>query len=204
MRFDWLSGENGVWVRATDGTAPERRLVEGSHPSFTPDGAVVFGTRSLQADDDLAVIALSGGASTTVVQTPQRTFDPHASPDGRFLAYESNESGSLEIFASSYPDARGKWQITTGGGTEPRWAPDGSALYFTRDNELWRIPISIGAGVSIGAAERIFSGALVDVTLERGYDVGADGRFVAIRELDRDKSALTIVQNWAGEFAGGP
>jgi Tol biopolymer transport system component len=202
MRFDWLSAENGVWLRANDGTAPEKRLVEGSHPSFAPDGAVVFGTRSLKADDDIAVVPPGAGGSTIVVQTPQRTFDPHVAPDGRFIAYESNESGSLEIFVSSYPDARGKWQITTGGGTEPRWARDGNALYYTKENELWRIPISRAAGVSIGAPERVFSGASLDVTLERGYDVAPDGRFVAVRELDRDKSGLTIVQNWAGEFGG--
>jgi Tol biopolymer transport system component len=201
MRFDWLSPENGVWIRANDGTTPERRLVEGAHPSFAPDGAVVFGTRSLKADDDLGVVPSGGGAgATTVLQTPQRTFDPHVSPDGRFVAYESNESGSLEIFVSSYPDARGKWQITSGGGIEPRWAPDGNALFYTRNNELWRIPISRAAGVSIGAPERVFSGTAIDVALERGYDLAPDGRFVAVRELDRDKSALTIVQNWAAEL----
>ncbi|MFA6958145.1 MAG: protein kinase [Thermoanaerobaculia bacterium] len=199
MRFDWLSPDNGVWVRPVDGTAAEKRLIEGSHPSFAPDGTIVFGTRSLKADDDIAVISSDGGASTTVLQTPQRTFDPHVSPDGRFVAYESNESGALEIFVSSFPDTRGKWQITTGGGAEPRWAKDGNALYYTKDDELWRIPISRAAGVAIGAPERVFSGAAIGVTLERGYDLAPDGRFVAVRELDRDKSALTIVQNWDAE-----
>jgi Tol biopolymer transport system component len=203
MRFDWLSSENGVWVRPTDGTTPEKRLIEGSHPSFAPDGAIVFATRTLQADDDIAVIGSGERGSRTVVQTPQRTFDPHVSPDGRFVAYESNESGSLEIFVSSYPDARGKWQITSGGGSEPRWARDGNALYYVRENELWRIPISRAAGVSIGAPERVFSGAAIEVALERGYDLAPDGRFVLVRELDREKSALTIVQNWAAEYEAG-
>ncbi|MCM2313787.1 MAG: hypothetical protein NDJ92_01370, partial [Thermoanaerobaculia bacterium] len=200
MRFDWLSPENGVWTRSPDGTTSEKRIVEGSHPSFAPDGAVVFGTRALKADDDIAVVPAGGGQSTTILRTPLRTFDPHVSPDGRFLAYESNESGSLEIFVSSYPDTRGKWQITTGGGIEPRWARDGNALFYTRENELWKIPISRAAGVSIGAPERVFSGGAIEVTLERGYDLAPDGRFVVVRELDRDKSALTLVQNWAAEF----
>ncbi|MGK2857976.1 MAG: protein kinase domain-containing protein [Thermoanaerobaculia bacterium] len=201
MRFDWLSPENGIWLRPTDGTTSEHRLTEGSHPSFAPDGKVVYGTRSLKGDDDLAVIGSDAAGNSTILQTPHRTFDPHVSPDGRFVAYESNESGTLEIFVSSYPETRGKWQITTGGGTEPRWARDGNALYYTRENELWRIPISRAAGVSIGAPERVFSGAAIEATLERGYDLAPDGRFVVVRELDRDASALTIVQNWAEEFA---
>ena len=200
MRFDWLNPENGVWVRRADGTTPEKRLSEGSHPSFTPDGAIVYGTRSLEGTGDLAVIPGEGGNSATVVQTPYRTFDPHVSPDGRFVAYQSNESGSLEIFVSSYPDGRGKWQITTSGGAEPRWGRDGNSLFYTRDGALWKTPISRALGVSIGAPSRVFSGAAIDVALERGYDLAPDGRLVVVRELDREKSALTIVQNWVADL----
>jgi eukaryotic-like serine/threonine-protein kinase len=134
------------------------------------------------------------------------------SPDGRWVAYQSNESGSNEVYVRPFnpPGAGaehrtdgGKWQVSTGGGIHPVWRRDGKELYFLNPaGEMMAAPITIsGSTFQTGAIKRLFPtriwGGGVDGTQGRQYDVAPDGRFLVNTELDAGAPApITLIQNW--------
>ena len=79
------------------------------------------------------------------------------SPDNRFLAYCSNESGRPEIYVRAFPDGQKKWQVSRDGGTQPRWRKDGRELFFVRGDTLFAIAVSTGPTFSVGEAVRLFN-----------------------------------------------
>jgi serine/threonine-protein kinase len=199
QRYDWLSPDNGLWLRPADGTSRETKLSPGSQPAFTTDGTmIVMNSLSVRAENDLLVVAVDGGTEPTpFLESSARTRGAVPSPDGRFVAFESTEAGAVDIFVVSFPDAGGKWQISSGGGSRPRWSRSGDSIYFVLRNELWRVPVVSGRALSVGSPRRVVSGTEAGIDFERGYDVSSDGTIVAVRELDRERPALTLVENWA-------
>jgi len=92
------------------------------------------------------------------------------SPDGKWVAYASNETGKWEIYVTSFPDARGKWQVSTGGGGEqPRWRGDGKELvYLSSDGKVMAAPVTAGANFDAGTPGRAFPGHSPAASLEPG------------------------------------
>ena len=81
-----------------------------------------------------------------VVQTPFDEAAGQLSPDGRWVAYQSNESGSVEIYVRPFPGPGGQWQVSTAGGSQPRWRSDGKELFYVApDARLMAVPIAVGA-----------------------------------------------------------
>ena len=134
------------------------------------------------------------------------------SPDGRWVAYMSNESGRNEIYVRPFAapaasgaaanPAAGQWQVSTAGGIFPRWRPDGKELYYIGPNgEMMAAPITAtGTTLEPGAPvalfpTRIFGGG-VDNRQGRQYDVARDGRFLINTVLDDASSPITLIQNW--------
>ena len=131
------SGPHNLFWQAADGTGPVERLTESpneqSPHAFSPDG-----TRLLIREErpttgaDLALLTLEGERRVeTLVQTTFTERNGEISPDGRWLAYQSDESGQFEIYVRPFPDVNsGRWQISTGGGTRPLWARRGRELFY--------------------------------------------------------------------------
>ena len=125
------------------------------------------------------------------------------SPDGKWIAYSSDESGRREVYVQGFaPDrspaaAVGKWPISTAGGDKPRWSRDGKELYYIAlDRKMMAIPAKIGPRFEPGVAVPLFD---TNVTGFFPYDVSADGRFLlnAISEAaSPTASPVTIVLNW--------
>ncbi len=116
-------------------------------PSITPDGSrIIFGAEGNIWTKDLK----ENGAATQLLTTAASYEDaPRLSPDGRLLAYGSNESGRIEIYAVPYPGLGGKWQISTGGATSAAiWSPDGKELYYTQAGKLMQVDVSISPDVN--------------------------------------------------------
>ena len=124
------------------------------------------------------------------------------SPDQKWVAYSSNESGKWEVYVTSFPDAKGKWQVSSGGGVQPRWRGDGKELfYLSADGKLMAAPIRAGATFDAGAPVVLFQANAkepVATSEQLMYDVSKDGQRFLINTQVRnaDTQPMTVVLNW--------
>ena len=139
-RIIFFRNGQGLREQASDGTGPVESLTESGPKTqvasgFTNDGRRILVDETTGAginDRDIRILQIDGHATTDLLADPKISeTDPEISPDGRWLAYESNESGRLEIYVRPFPDVQsGRWQISRDGGTRPLWARNGRELYF--------------------------------------------------------------------------
>ena len=128
------------------------------------------------------------------------------SPDGRWMAYASNETGSWEIYVSLFPSANGKWQVSSAGGQEPRWRQDGKELfYLSADGKMMAVAVTPGASFEAGSPVALFQTHRrqpVSAQDVFSYDVGGDGRrfLIATRVDEANAAPLSIRLNWASEM----
>jgi hypothetical protein len=138
-----------------------------------------------------------------VLQTPSKNeFDPQFSPDGRWIAYTSDESRRLEIYVTPFPPPSGpggKRQVSTAGGFLPRWRQDGKEIFYLGpDRQLMAAEIEAKGGIlEVGQVRPLFS-ATGMTQANPLYDVSADGQHFLVRTFPEQKSGdpLTLVQNW--------
>ena len=172
---------------------------------------MLYATQDPKTAADLWALPLTGERKPfPVVQTSFDDIQGQFSPDGRWLAYASNESGRYEIYIRSFPEPSGKWQASTAGGTQPRWRRDGAELYYVApDTRLMAVPIrvasdrrAVDAGVPVALfPTRLASGAnalAAGFNSSAQYVVAPDGRFLMNVSVDEAAPAppITIVQNW--------
>nr|MDQ5827430.1 hypothetical protein [Chloroflexota bacterium] len=127
------------------------------------------------------------------------------SPDGRFVAYVSNESGRAEVYVQNFPGQEDKWQISTDGGDQPQWRRDGKELfYIAADKTLMAVPVSTGDAFERGAPVALFKTRvpLTTISTEKNYYlVTADGQRFLVSQLDdRNTQPITVVLNWAANL----
>ena len=208
------TGGSLFW-QAADGTGKAERLTDSRN--FQRASAVLADGRS---------VLFSSGASATTADVMMLTLDKDhpvqplvdaplvdrngvISPDGRWLTYESNDSGRLEIFVRPFPDVNeGRTQVSTAGGTEPRWARNGQELfYLAPDGALMSVPVERGPTWRSGAPIKLFDGPYArrnELTNVQTYDVAPDGkRFLMIKEAtgsDQTPPTIEVVQNWFEEL----
>ncbi|MSO45442.1 MAG: serine/threonine-protein kinase [Acidobacteria bacterium] len=169
-----------------------------------------------QTNFDLWVVPMEGDRTPWVfLKTPFEELGGTFSPDGRWVAYQSNESGRMEIYVRPFTGAAapgagataagGQWQVSTAGGIYPRWRSDGRELYYLAPSgAMMAAPIAVtGASVAPGAPvalfpTRIFAGG-VDASQGRHYDVTRDGRFLINTVLDEASAPITLLMNWDPE-----
>jgi eukaryotic-like serine/threonine-protein kinase len=128
------------------------------------------------------------------------------SPDGRWVAYASNETGSREIYVSPFLSANGKWQVSNGGGQEPKWRKDGKELFYvSADGKMMAVAVTTGSNFKAGAPIALFQTHRrqpVSAQDFASYDVSGDGqRFLIATRVDEPNSApLSVLLNWASEM----
>ena len=164
-----------VWRKKADGSAPaesvyatSRSIVEAT---MSRDGQwLIYRINSDSGGADIYGVRL--GQDTTPVPLLTGSFaegNPALSPDGRWLAYVSNESGNPEVYVRPFPDvSRGRWQVSTGGGTAPRWAHSGRELFFVRNSDLMVAPVTTTAHAPSPPARRASSSAALAPSTSRG------------------------------------
>jgi Tol biopolymer transport system component len=124
------------------------------------------------------------------------------SPDGKWVAYASNESGKWEIYLTSFPEARGKWQVSTGGGEQPRWRGDGKELfYLSSDSKMMAVSVGTGSNFDAGTPVALFQSTPRQPVLVYDlfvYDVSRDGqRFLINTPVNQaDTHPMSILLNW--------
>ncbi|MBI4264560.1 MAG: serine/threonine-protein kinase [Acidobacteria bacterium] len=205
-------GVASIFWKAADGTGSDARLTEaevGQLPeTISPDGRhVVF-----RQQNDLHLLTLGGQrAVRPLLAAPFIERNAEVSPDGRWLAYESNESGQFEIYVRPFPEVeRGRWQVSNAGGTRAGWARSGRELFFwSLDGQMMAVPVQTAGTFSAGRPEALFEGsqyALFDYPARpgRNYDVTADGqRFLAIEVLGAQsggRAEALVIQNWVDQL----
>jgi len=208
-------GQLNMWWQASDGTGAAERLTTSSNPQYptglTPNGlGVVFFETTPTMGRDLLQLALDGtGRVTPLLQTKFDERNGIVSPDGRWLAYESNSSGAFEIYVRPFPNVGGgQWQVSTAGGTRPLWAQSGKELFYVAaDRALLGVPVEAnGATWNAGTPMKLLDGRYyIGGTSGRMYDVSPDGqRFLMLKGPVTDASAATsaliVVQHWDEEL----
>ena len=210
-------GSPNIYWQPSDGSGSAEPLFPTPRPQFpysvSPDGTrLFFAQLGSLTQADIGVLMLSGRRSDLLIQTPFLEFGAEVSPDGRWLAYQSNESGQYEIYVRPLPDvARGRWQISTSGGARPAWARNGRELYFldARDRLTAVTVHATGTTFDAGTPAAILPPNYVvnapGTTYGRGYDVAADGRFLMIKNEERadDQAAgdrLIVIHHWSEEL----
>jgi serine/threonine protein kinase/Tol biopolymer transport system component len=165
---------------------------------------------------DIAALSMEGDpVRKPLLHEKYSEAEPQISPDGRWLAYASNESGRYEVYVRPFPevDSGGRWLVSTGGGNSPLWSRDGRELYYRNGDAVMAVPVKTGPGFSIEAPELLFHGRYVSAgfvvsTLELNpWDISPDGmRFLMMKELRTAASELggprkiTVVLNWVEEL----
>jgi serine/threonine-protein kinase len=202
----YTSGGEGILERAADGTGSAELLLEWGTQGFGSFGIDGNGDVILVGPGDLVVLKLSGDGAAQLLATGFVEDQPELSPDGRWLAYQSDESGRPEIYVRPYPDVdAGKWQISDGGGTEARWSPDGSRLYFLGATEMMATEVELEPAFRRQTPTPLFALDAYDRGGVRNYDLGADGERFLMRRRGASPEAtqqarVVIVQNWVDEL----
>jgi eukaryotic-like serine/threonine-protein kinase len=212
-RMAFMSNKEGqqnlLWQLA-DGSGGLERLTTGESLaaplSFTPDGQLLaFISVDPTTGYDIWVLRIRDRKAQPFLRTLFNEQSPQFSPDGRWLAYTSNESSRNEIYVQPYPGPGGKWQISTEGGTEPVWNRNGRELFYRSGDKMMAVEISTQLSFSAGKPRVLFEG---QYTPTAGtfpyYDVSPDGqRFLMLKPVESAVGAPTqinVVLNWFEEL----
>ena len=200
----------GMFSTAADGSGSVERLTTSPHRqlpySVTPDGSsVMFYQPSPETSWDVLALALAGdGSPEPLVQTHAADGAGVVSPDGRWLAHFSYESGGFEIYVRPFPDtAQGEWQISNGTAVYPVWAPDSQAIFYATPDGIMRVSVDTDPVFTPGDPELFVQGSFYRGASDSRFDVSADGqRFLVIREIEQpDESVqIRVVLNWTDEL----
>ncbi len=200
-----------ILARRTDGSGVADTLARGWLPNVSPDGRHVFFCRINRgsAGWDIDYVSTEGKSGPTpLIESKDRKFDARVSPDGRYFAYVSEETGHREVYLKRFPTGEGKWQVSVSGGMWPKWSGAGDRLFYVRGDDIMEVEVSLGAAPVLGKPEKVFTRAPLPVPgilgWDHDYDVTPDGeRFVILKSAGgpgRQAGAL-VIQNWAAEFA---
>ncbi len=207
------SGVYNLFWMPTDGSAAPHVLLEGPRDqwagSWSPDASeLAYVETSPTTDNDIWVLSIKDRKPRVFLRTDAREDHPEFSPDGRWMAYSSNESGRDEVYITEYPTAQTVYQVSTDGGTGPVWSRDGGRLYYARSDEpdgltIMVVKFASDTRVVLSRPSRVVSGDYLALASVRSYDISADGRrFLLVRD-PRDRSPVThidVVLNWDQEL----
>ncbi len=208
-RIFYLQQGNFLWRLmevSTHGAADPRSLGEGNYFAPTPDGKAIVCSVEKHGRTRLWTIPLPAGAPAPITPEGSVSEDqPALSPDGRWVAYFSDESGRGEVFVRGYPGGGGKQQVSINGGAWPLWSRKGDALYYWERGLLMEVPVRGGSSLTLDAPRRLFAagdvGLRFDFSDKPPIDVAADGRFLLVRRWNEDpQNGLLLVENWLEEF----
>jgi serine/threonine-protein kinase len=206
------------WIRS-DGSGEAQRLTDGklleSPYSFSPDGSrLAFSQEGNRGSFDIFTAPIEGdpghpklGKAELFLGTPYGEFYPAFSPDGLWLAYQSNESGSREVYVRPFPGPGGRWQISTGGGSLPVWSRDGHELLFeTADQRVMAVTYTAKGDTFAAGKPRVWTGTrLRDGGNASNYDLSTDGKRLAAMVAEdangeKPPTHLTFLLNFFDEL----
>ncbi len=200
-------GRARIELKAATGLEAEKEILRVSLTddvipnSWSPDDKQILWTRQIATGSKIYLVPVAGGESKAFLSGSGSQSNGQISPDGKWVAYASDESGNWEIYVTTFPGAAGKWQVSSGGGVEPRWRGDGKEIFYIGSTGmLTAVPVNAGATFSSGTPTPLFQihgRAPISSTDAFSYDVAKDGqRFLVNRYVKPDQIApLNIVLN---------
>jgi Tol biopolymer transport system component len=202
------SGPVTVWSSGKEGTTPSML----SPHAFSRDGSVLLAWGSSpDTSFDLWSIRLAAGESgrleggsppEVLLRTPYAEVFPASSPDGRWMTYASDESGRYEVYVTSYPRPGRKIRVSTGGGIESSWNPNGRELVCWLPPRMFAVDVTLGAEFRAGEPRLLFEGPFIDVP-GFGHDMTPDGREFLLLENERNfqpSTTLKVITNLFDEL----
>jgi serine/threonine-protein kinase len=205
------NGDEVIESIPPDGRESPRELAPGEPGvardlgGWSPDGKMVVFTRQapggkfdiyMSPDDGAAVNRIA----RPLIRTPADKSSPRVSPDGRWIAYSSDEYQGSQVFVEPFPDNAGgvKWRVSSESGSDPRWSPDGHAIFYRDGAKVMAVDVEPGPDFRHGEARLLFEGRF-----EKSYDIGRDGkRFLMIQSMSEESSPshAQVVMEWFAEL----
>ena len=204
------NGNYDLFEKPASGQGEEKLLLKNDEFKIACDWSrdghtIVYSSQGKKTGWDIWALPISGESKPIpVVVGPFQEIDPVFSPDGRFVAYVSNESGRSEIYVQSFPIAKGKWQVSTAGGVDPSWRADGKEiLYRGLDQKLMAVEVEGAEPFQAGIPKPLFTAHVPPGPARNRYSASANGqRFLFVAPLSRDSmNPTTVVLNWNADLA---
>ncbi len=194
----------GLYRQRLDGRAPEELIwaspdsIWPDPQSWTPDGRMlIFTTKGKDTGYDVWTLSLDADRTARPwLQTPANEWAGRLSADGRWMAYNSDESGPRGVYVQPFPGPGGKWLVSEGGGYNAIWSRDGRQLFYRRGDQILMVDVETAPGFTVGKPVVLFAGRYR--ATGRDFDVSPDGtRFVMMRNDDpRTTTRLNVLLNW--------
>jgi eukaryotic-like serine/threonine-protein kinase len=195
-----------LYVKSANGAEEEKPAVQGGPDKFpnswSRDGKYVLYERGA----DLWFVTLPDLRSSQFLKAPSTLKGGQFSPDGKWVAYSSNENGRWEVYVTSFPEAHGKWQVSNAGGEQPRWRSDGKELfYLSPDGKMMSVPVTTGGNFDPGTPIALFQAnprELLATSEQFTYDVSEDGqRFLINTQMKQTETVpMSVMLNWTAKL----
>jgi len=202
-------GQYDLYQKPASGIGNEEVLLKSDNLKIANDWSadarfIIYEGRDLKQNFDVWVLPLFGdGKPFPLLQTEFNEQSAQLSPDGKWIAYVSDESGKFEVYVQSFPASGGKWKVSTDGGHHPLWRGDGKELfYMAPGRKLMAVEVKASSTFEVSVPQELFETRIAGATFRRGYDVTADGqRFLIITQLEEEKpSPISVVLNWTADL----
>jgi Tol biopolymer transport system component len=206
-------GRESIFWKAADGSGKVEKLASVQDRNIYPwsvssDGKTLFlGESGGESGYDIGMLSMEGGRTPKLLlQEKYGEDEPQISPDGRWIAYESDESGRWEIYVRSFPDVEsgGRWQVSASGGEFPLWAPNGKELFYRSPDAIMAVPVETKPTLKLGTPKSLFPNRYVGQ-----FDISPDGkRFLMLKPApaadEKTKAEapqkIVVVLNWLEEL----
>ena len=201
------NGHTGFYRKHSDGSGDEEVLLEENAEGLIPDdwsrdGKLLIYSRSVGMDWEIRALPLEGDRKSYVVvpnAATTITSRPHISPNGRWIAYPSAESGASEVYVAAFGGGQGKWQVSGTGGEQPQWSRDGKELFYVDPTfNVYTVPVTeTGSALQFGTPKVMIPSANWSAP-SVFFDVTPDGKKILLDRVEQQVSqSVTIVTNFA-------
>jgi serine/threonine protein kinase/dipeptidyl aminopeptidase/acylaminoacyl peptidase len=205
------NGMHELYRKDTSGNGQDELLLPSGGGIWAVDYSAKNGLIALQSRDtagepsgsDIQVLSPTDRKVTTLLATPFSETTPQFSPDGRWLAYASNESSRSEVYVRAVSASGAKWPVSISGGIRPRWSRDGREIFFIApEDTLMAVDVATGSEFRVAVPRPLFRVDFKIVDIGYPYDVSPDGKRFLINEVveEGQPATITVVQNWTSKL----
>ncbi len=203
----YRDGKHAIYLKTADGSSSEELLVEGAErykfpADWSPDGKVLAYQEGRPGGYSIWILPMEGERKPYAFHESQFSERQAAfSPDGKWLAYCSNESGEYRVYIAPFPGPGGRWQVSPGGGSSPRWRGDGQEIfYLSSENKIMAAEVRANAStLEVGAVRALFETRAYGAFGQ--FDVAVDGqRFIVPFDAGNPTTGIALVVNWPADL----